>query len=156
MKQKGAIFTLQADISGTYTTIASCKSHTLTANSETVDITTKDVLWRELQENAGISSVSIKAQAVLSNSASFTFLKNTVISGAQINCKILSNTGEVYSGAFQITSFESSGEFNSAELVAFSLESANLTSLVDYSYLLLEDGGFLLLEDGGRIMLEAA
>ncbi len=156
MKQKGALFTLQADISGTYTTIAACKSHTLTVNSEIVDVTEKSVLWRELIENAGISSVSIKAQGILTNSASYTFLKDAVIVGQLINCKMVSNTGEIYAGAFQITSFESSGEYNGAELVAFNLESANTTTIEDQNFLRLEDGGFFLLEDGGRIVLEAA
>ena len=69
---------------------------------------------------------------------------------------MLSNTGEVYSGGFLITSFESSGEYNKAELVAITLESSGTTSLIDYDFRLLEGGGFRLLEDGSRRMLEAA
>ena len=44
------------------TLIAACTTNTLTANSGTVDVTDKSVLFRELLENAGISSVSVKAQ----------------------------------------------------------------------------------------------
>ena len=69
---------------------------------------------------------------------------------------LLSNTGEVYSGGFLITSFESSGEYNKAELVAITLESSGTTSLIDNNFRLLEDSGFRLLEDGSRRMLEAA
>ena len=57
---------------------------------------------------------------------------------------------------FLITSFESSGEYNKAELVAITLESSGTTSLIDNDFRLLEDGGFRLLEDGSRRMLEAA
>ena len=65
---------------------------------------------------------------------------------SDLNCKLLSNTGEVYSGGFLITSFESSGEYNKAELVAITLESSGTTSLIDNDFRLLEDGGFRLLE----------
>ena len=82
------------------TLIAACTTNTLTANSETVDVTDKSVLFRELLENAGISSVSVKAQGVCNNSASFAFLRQTIISGTLFNARIESNTGEVYSGGF--------------------------------------------------------
>ena len=156
MKMKGALFYLQADISGNYTTIAAMQSNSMTINQETVEITDKSMLFRELLENAGIGSVSTKAQGIVSDSPSYQFIKDSVISGTIINCKLLSNTGEVYSGGFLITSFESSGEYNKTELVAITLESSGTTSLIDNNFRLLEDGGFRLLEDGSRRMLEAA
>ena len=63
MKMRGAVFLLYAEISSVMTLIASCVTNTLTTNSETVDVTDKSVLFRELLENAGISSVSVKAKA---------------------------------------------------------------------------------------------
>ena len=156
MKMRGAVFLLYAEISSVMTLIASCVTNTLTANSETVDVTDKSVLFRELLENAGISSVSVKAQGVCNNSASFAFLRQTIISGTLFNARIESNTSEVYTGLFALTSFESSGEYNKAELVAITLESSGTTSLIDNDFRLLEDGGFRLLEDGSRRMLEAA
>ena len=87
----------------------------MTINQETVEIMDKSMLFRELLENAGIGSVSTKAQGIVSNSASYQFIKDSVISGTIINCKLLSNTGEVYSGGFLITSFESLGEYRDWE-----------------------------------------
>ena len=116
MKTKGALFYLQAEISGNYTTIAAMQSNSMTINQETVEITDKSMLFRELLENAGIGSVSTKAQGIVSDSASYQFIKDSVISGTIINCKLLSNTGEVYSGGFLITSFESSGEKEEREI----------------------------------------
>ena len=156
MKTKGALFYLQADIGGTYTTIAAMQSNSMTINQETVDITDKSMLFRELLENAGIGSVSTKAQGIVSSAASYQFIKDSVIAGNVISCKLLSNTGEVYSGGFLITSFESSGEYNKAELVAITLESSGTTARVDNDFRLLESGGFRLLEDGSRRMMEAA
>ena len=40
-------------------------------NQETVEITDKSMLFRELLENAGIGSVSTKAQGIVSDSASY-------------------------------------------------------------------------------------
>ena len=100
MKIKGALFYLQAEISGNYTTITAMQSNSMTINQETVEITDKSMLFRELLENAGIGSVSTKAQVIVSDSASYQFIKDSVISGTIINCKLLSNTGEVYSGGF--------------------------------------------------------
>ena len=57
MKTKGALFYLQAEISGNYTTIAAMQSNSMTINQETVEITDKSMLFRELLENAGIGSV---------------------------------------------------------------------------------------------------
>ena len=86
MKMKGALFYLQAEISGNYTTIAAMQSNSMTINQETVEITDKSMLFRELLENAGIGSVSTKAQGIVSNSASYQFIKDSVISGTIINC----------------------------------------------------------------------
>lgn len=156
MKQKGALFILYAEIASVYTAIASCRSTSLTVNSETVDITDKSILWRELLENAGITSVSVKTQGITTDQASYLFIKDTVITGVSVNCKLQSNTGEVYSGAFLFTSFESSGEYNKEELFALTLESSGTTTLVDNSFRLLEDGSGRLLEDGSYRLLEAA
>lgn len=156
MKQKGAMFVLQADISGTYTTLAAMRSTSMTINSEMVEVTDKAFLFRELLENAGISSVSVKSSGVCSDDASYEFIKTKVIIGAVVDCKLLSYTGEVFSGAFLFTSLESSGEFNKEELFNLTLESVSMTNYVDNDFILLEDGGFFLLEDSGRIVLEAA
>lgn len=156
MKIKGALFYLQADISGNYTTIAAMQSNSMTINQETVEITDKSMLFRELLENAGISSVSVKAQGVCNNSASFAFLRQTIINGTLFNGRIESNTGEVYTGLFALTSFESSGEYNKGELFAITLESAGTTAFVDNDFRLLETGGRRLLEDGSFRILEAA
>ena len=156
MKQKGAMFLLQVEISSVYTTIAAMRSTSMTINSETVEVTDKAFLFRELLENAGISSVSVKSSGVCSDDASYEFIKTKVLIGAVVDCKLLSNSGEIYAGAFLFTSLESSGEFNKEELFNLTIESANTTSIIDNYFLLLEDGGFFLLEDGGRIMLEAA
>lgn len=156
MKRRGQLFVLYAEIASVMTLLGVCTSHSMTINNETVDVSDKGSFWRELLENAGISSVSIKAQGFCNDSAAFKFIKQSVINGTSFNARIDSDT-EQYIGRFQISSFESSGEYNKGELFALTLESARKVSLVvPASYRLLEDGSRRLLEDGSFRILEAA
>ena len=123
------------------TLIASCVTNTLTANSETVDVTDKSVLFRELLENAGISSVGVKGQGVCNNSASFAFLRQTITLAVHyLTPRIESNTSEVYTGLFALASFESSGESITKRRVIcdYVRKSAGTTSLIDNDFRLLE------------------
>lgn len=154
MKTKGAMFLLQVEISSVYTTIAAMRSTSMTINSETVEVTDKELLFRELLENTGISSVSVKSSGVCNNSESYEFIKTKVLLGGVVNCKLLSNNGETFTGFFLFTSLESSGEFNKEEVFNLTIESVGKIS--SQGSILLEDDSFLLLESGSRIILEAA
>lgn len=156
MKTKGAMFLLQVEISSVYTTIAAMRSTSMTINSEAVEVTDKELLFRELLQNTGISSVSVKASGVCNNSDSYTFIKTKVLLGGAANCKLLSNNGETFTGAFLFTSFESSGEFNKEEVFNLTIESIGQTLLVDNEFRLLENSDRRLLEDGSFRLLEAA
>jgi len=155
-KMKGALFLLQCEIASVYTTVAAMRTTSMTVNSELVEVTDKEILFRELLENAGISSTSIKASGVVSDSSTYDFIRGQALTGAISNCKLVSQNGEVFTGAFAFTSFESSGEYNKEEVFNLTLESANQTLANDNNFILLEDGGFLLLEDGFKFILEAA
>ena len=138
MKMRGAVFLLYAEISSVMTLIASCVTNTLTANSETVDVTDKSVLFRELLENAGISSVSVKAQGICNNSASFTFcVKQSLI--VRYLMAVLSQTlakcTRVYLRLHRLSHL---GEYNKGELFAITLESAGTTAFVDNDFRLLK------------------
>ena len=100
-----------------------------------------------------LAALALKAQGVCNNSASFAFIRNQVMTGGQFNARIDSDTGEVYTGLFALTSFESSGEYNKGELFAITLESAGTTTFVDNDFRLLETGGIRLLEDGSYRIL---
>lgn len=156
MKQKGVMFLLYAEISSELTLIAACTSNTINVGSELVDVTEKGALFRELLESTGTKTFDVKAQGICNDSASFKFLRQTVIDGTFFNARIKSDTNEEYAGVFKITSFESSGEYNKGELFAITLSSAGRTSLANSNFRLLESGGRRLLEDGSFRILEAA
>ena len=156
MKTKGAIFLLDVEVTtGVFATVAAMKTTTMTISNETVDITDKASLQRELLENCGIQSVSLKASGCISDATSYAKISYAANTGTILNCKININ-GEIFAGAFIISGFETSGEYNKEGLYSITLESADTFNRVDNSFILLEDGGFLLLEDGSRLLLEAA
>jgi len=155
MKTKGAIFLLDVEVTtGVFATVAAMKTTTMTISNETVDITDKASLQRELLENCGIQSVSIKASGCISDATSYKKISYAANTGEILNCKINSNNSEIYSGGFILSAFETSGEYNKDGLYSITLESAGSFSRVDF--MLLELGDFLLLEDGSRLVLEAA
>lgn len=151
---KGALFLLEVEIDSVFTVLAAMRTTTMTVNNETVDVTSKGDLQRELLENCGIQSVSIKAQGCISSADSYKKISYAANTGEILNVKINSNNGEIYSGGFILSAFETSGEYNKDGLYSITLESADSFSRVDF--MLLELGDFLLLEDGSRLVLEAA
>ena len=157
MKTKGAIFLLDVEVTtGVFATVAAMKTTTMTISNETVDVTSKGDSQRELLENCGIQSVSIKAQGCISSADSYKKISYAANTGEILNVKINSNNSEIYSGGFILSAFETSGEYNKDGLYSITLESTDIVSRVDNNFILLEDGGFLLLEDGFKFVLEAA
>ena len=155
MKTKGAIFLLDVEVTtGVFATVAAMKTTTMTISNETVDVTSKGDLQRELLENCGIQSVSIKAQGCISSADSYKKISYAANTGEILNVKINSSNGETYSGGFILSAFETSGEYNKEGLYSITLESADSFSRV--GFMLLELGDFLLLEDGFKFVLEAA
>ena len=153
---KGALFLLEVEIDSVFTVLAAMRTTTMAVNNETVDVTSKGDLQRELLENCGIQSVSIKAQGCISSADSYKKISYAANTGEILNVKINSNNGETYSGGFILSAFETSGEYNKDGLYSITLESADSFSSVNNNFMLLELGDFLLLEDGSRLVLEAA
>ncbi len=154
---KGALFLLEVEIDSVFTVLAAMRTTTMTVNNETVDVTSKGDLQRELLENCGIQSVSIKAQGCISSADSYKKISYAANTGEILNVKINSNNNvEIFAGAFIISGFETSGEYNKDGLYSITLESADTVSSVNNNFIRLEDSSFLLLEDGSRFVLEAA
>ena len=121
---KGALFLLEVEIDSVFTVLAAMRTTTMTVNNETVDVTSKGDLQRELLENCGIQSVSIKAQGCISSADSYKKISYAANTGEILNVKINSN-GETYSGGFILSAFETSGEYNKDGLYSITLESAD-------------------------------
>ena len=135
--QKGLDVLMKIDISGTKTTIGGLRSTSITLNDESVDITNKDSLGsRTLLAGAGVNSLSVSGSGVFTDSAAevavrtaFQAQQNTSDGSSGQTAAfesfqfIIPNLG-TYTGNFQITSLEYSGEFNGEATYSMSFESA--------------------------------
>lgn len=135
--QKGLDVLMKIDISGTKTTIGGLRSTSITLNDESVDITNKDSLGtRTLLAGAGVNSLSVSGSGVFTDSAAEVAVRTAF--AAQQNTSdgstgqtaafesfefIIPNLG-TYTGNFQITSLEYSGEYNGEATYSMSFESA--------------------------------
>ena len=135
--QKGLDVLMKIDISGTKTTIGGLRSTSITLNDESVDITNKDSLGsRTLLAGAGVNSLSVSGSGVFTDSAAevavrtaFQAQQNTSDGSSGQTAAfesfqfIIPNLG-TYTGNFQITSLEYSGEYNGEATYSMSFESA--------------------------------
>lgn len=126
--EKGAAFTLSVGdgaTSETFTVVGGARTTGLTINNEMVDVTDKDSGGkRELLAAAGIQSFSISAAGVFKDTASETTVRGNAQDDTIDNYVITFADGDTYTGAFQITSLEYTGEHNGARQYTMTLESS--------------------------------
>ena len=107
-----------------FTTIAGLRSTSISLNDETVDVTNKDSSnARTLLGGAGVNSVSVTGSGVFTDQPSEQALRTAFADGTLDNYQIIIPDLGSYTGAFQITSLEYSGEFNGEVTYSVSLES---------------------------------
>ena len=132
--QKGSALLLKATpTGGSETTIAGLRSTSMTINGEMVDITTKDsdplvsggsTKGRALLVGAGISSMSMSASGVFTDSALENEVRERAQKGTIDTYKLVFGDGDNIAGSFQITSYERAGEYNGEETYSLTLESS--------------------------------
>ena len=112
----------------TFTTIAAMRSKSMSLNDETVDVTTSDDMpWRRLLGGAsGVKSMSISLQGMLTDSATHENLKTDFFNSVISNYELVNGLGEKFAGSFQVASIEESGEYNGAQQISITLESAGV------------------------------
>jgi TP901-1 family phage major tail protein len=94
-------------------------------NGEQVDITSKDSGgWRELLTGGGNKSVTISADGVWISAAHQETVRDLALSGDLEDFQI-DDSDEVLEGAFQVTSFEISGDQGAEQTYSLTLESAD-------------------------------
>ena len=129
-KGRDLLLKLDADGSGTFETIAGLRSHALSFNAQSVDITHRESAgaWRELLAGARVKSANIRGSGIFKDAASDAKVReyffNSTISDWQI---IMPDFGTV-SGPFQITSLEFAGEHDGEITFELALESAGQLS----------------------------
>ncbi len=130
--KKGSLFLLKVgDGGGTevFTTVAGIRATSLTINNATVDVTTKDSAgMRELLAGGGIQSMSLSANGVFTDATVEEMVRGYAAANSINNYEIYSggdgSSGDKWEGAFIITSYGRSGDFNNEESFTISLESS--------------------------------
>lgn len=109
-----------------FTTIGAAKVTSMRLNGQLVDTTTVDNNgWRELLEGGAVRSVSISLSGIVKDSAAEATLQTNAFAQTIDNYKITTGAGDTFTGAFQITQYERSGEVNGAEEFSATLESSS-------------------------------
>lgn len=128
---KGRDFLLKLGTWSGGTTIADCRTHTLTIGNEQVDITNKSSNgFRTLLEGAGTKSLRVQFGGVVSNDTGFESLQGYAIANS-INAMALGGFGDsdVIEGSFAIESFEITGEQNGEQTFTATLASSGSYTL---------------------------
>ncbi|QPC41993.1 phage major tail protein, TP901-1 family [Kaustia mangrovi] len=130
--QKGRDLLLKTDSSGTgsFTTVAGLRTHALSFNAQTVDITHAESAgaWRELLAGAGIKSASIRGQGLFKDDASDVLVRQFMFDGTIRDWQVIIPDFGTVSGPFQVTALEYSGQHDGELTFELALESAGLLS----------------------------
>jgi len=110
-----------------FSTVAGMRSTSLTINSETVDITNKDSQgWRELLSGAGLRRMSVSGSGVFTDSQAEARLRTKALAGAIANYRIVFDNGDSFTGAFQVTTLDYSGDHNGERTYTLGLDSSGV------------------------------
>ncbi|KAB7741602.1 phage major tail protein, TP901-1 family [Parvibaculum sedimenti] len=125
-KGKDLLVKLDADGSGTFTTVAGLRTRALAFNARSVDVTNADSAgrWRELLEGAGVRSASISGRGIFRDQVSDASIRQVFFDGAIKNWQVVIPDFGTVEGPFQITALEFAGEHDGEVTFDMSLESA--------------------------------
>lgn len=113
----------------TFAIVAGMRSTSLTLNSAGVDVTNKDSQgWRELLSGAGLRRMSVSGSGVFTDSAAESSLRAKALSGEIANYELIFENGDLFSGAFQVTTLDYSGDHNGERTYTLALESSGPVS----------------------------
>ncbi len=123
---KDLLLKVDADGSGSFTTVAGLRSRAISFNTETVDITHSESAgrWRELLSGAGAKSARVTGAGIFKDAASDEIVRGYVFAGSIRDWQIAVPDFGVVTGLFQITAFEISGRHDGEVTFDITLESA--------------------------------
>ena len=133
--QKGALVLIKVGNGGgpeTFTTVGGLRTTRLVLNNQLVDTTNKDSGgWRALLSGAGIRSITLSGAGIFTDSASEETVRGYAFTNSINNYEFYFGGNDKLAGAFQITSYERSGNHDGEETYAVTFESAgSVTSTI--------------------------
>ena len=132
--EKGRAFVLKVGDGGvpeTFTTVAGLKTTQLSINNEVVDATSKESGgWRELLAGAGVRNVSVSGTGIFTGSAAEAQMRDKALTASIDNYEIAFESGDKFTGAFQVTALDFAGAYNAARTYTLSLDSSGPVTFV--------------------------
>lgn len=130
--QKGSLVLIKVGSGGepeVFTTIGGLRTSRMLLNNQSIDTSNRDSgIWRQLLSNAGIRSISIGGTGIFTDATSEETLRGYAFAGTVNNYQFIFANGDYISGAFQVTNYERSGNYDGEEIYAITIESAgNIT-----------------------------
>ena len=126
--EKGRAFLMEigdGEETETFTAIGGMRSTSLKISNEVVDVTHKGSSgWRELLSGAGIRHVSLGGAGIFTNSDSEQLMQEKALAGTVDNYRIIFESGDSFSGGFQVTSLDYAGDYNGERTYNLALESS--------------------------------
>ncbi len=123
----GALFLLKNfdEVKKEFVPIGGMRTTKMMLNRNLVDASSKNSgRWRKLLENAGITSISISASGIFTDSKAERNLRHKAFYGGFELCQLEFGNGDLLTCKFQITSYERSGDYDGEEIYSFSMESS--------------------------------
>ncbi len=124
--QAGVNFKLY-DGTGTGTVlIAAQKTTSFKLNRQIVDVTNKDSagMWREILATAGVVSLDVDAESLLTASTAYQALRSRVPARSNDPYTLVFDNGDSFAGAFALASIEEAGAFDGEQTFKLALQSA--------------------------------
>lgn len=132
--EKGSAFLLKISDNGSpvaFSTVGGMRTTSLAINSDMVDITNKESGgWRALLSGAGVRTVSVTGSGIFTDSTAEQQVQSLALSGTINDYELVFESGDKFTGRFQVTQLEYAGDFNGERNYSLRLESAGPVALV--------------------------
>lgn len=124
--QKGIALLLKIYITSAFVTVGGIRATSLSINNAQVDVTSQDDTSRKRQllAGAGVQSLSVSGSGVFVDDAAAAAVNTSVLADTHVDWQVVVPDFGTYEGAFQIASFEISGEHDGEVAFSITLESA--------------------------------
>lgn len=111
---------------GVFTTVAGLRARKMAFNAQTIDVTDAESAgrWRELIGGAGVQSAALSGSGIFKDAASDLKVRELFFNSALEDWQIIVPDFGLFTGAFQITALEYSGNYDGELTFEIALESA--------------------------------
>lgn len=111
---------------GVFTTVAGLRARKMAFNAETIDVTDAESAgrWRELIGGAGVQSAALSGSGIFKDGVSDLKVRELFFNSALEDWQIIVPDFGLFTGAFQITALEYSGNHDGELTFEIALESA--------------------------------